>query len=90
MRIAILKEVVPGERRVAIVPDTVKRLVAKQIEISVQAGAGTGANVTDEEYAAVGAKVETSLPALLASADLVIKVQVPTSTRSASSAKAAH
>ena len=40
MRIAVRRESAPGERRVAVVPDSVKRLKAKKIEVSVEASAG--------------------------------------------------
>ena len=56
MRIAVRKEGAAGERRVSIVPESVKRLAAKKIETSVEAGAGASAFASDEEYgAAAGA-----------------------------------
>ena len=78
MRVAVLRETLSGEKRVAIVPDSVKRLLAKKIEVSVQAGAGAGAMATDDDYKASGATVEASLDALLASADLAMKIRIPT------------
>jgi NAD(P) transhydrogenase subunit alpha len=77
MRIAVRKESAAGERRVAIVPDSVKRLAAKKIEVSVEAGAGTGAFASDDDYRATGARVDASLPALLADADVVMQVRAP-------------
>jgi NAD(P) transhydrogenase subunit alpha len=77
MRIAVRKESVAGERRVAIVPDSVKRLAAKKIEVSVEAGAGAAAFASDDDYRATGARVDASLPALLADADVVMQVRAP-------------
>jgi NAD(P) transhydrogenase subunit alpha len=78
MRIAVPREIFPGEKRVAIVPDSVKRLAAKKIEVSVQAGAGDESFLADAEYSGMGAKVEPGLDALFSSSDVVVKIRVPT------------
>ena len=78
MRVAVRKEGAPGERRVAIVPESVKRLVAKKIDVSVEAGAGALSFAADDEYRAAGARVDASLDALLADADAVIQIRPPT------------
>ena len=78
MIVAIPRERVPGEHRVALVPESVKRLVARKLEIHVECGAGEGAFFADADYEAAGAKL-VPLEALLAAADVVIKVQPPTS-----------
>ena len=78
MRIAVPKESVAGERRVPIVPETVKRLAAKKIEVSVETGAGVESRVSDDEYRAVGATIEASSEPLLAAADVVVRLRVPT------------
>ncbi len=78
MRIAVPKEIEPGEARVAIVPETVKRLTGKAIEVSVEGGAGEKACFPDEEYKEAGASVAPSAKALLAAADVVIKIHRPT------------
>jgi NAD(P) transhydrogenase subunit alpha len=78
MKIAVPRETAPGETRVAIVPESIKRLVAKKLEVVVEAGAGAGAFIPDAEYAAAGAAIEPSTEALYAAADLVIKIGVPT------------
>jgi NAD(P) transhydrogenase subunit alpha len=77
MRIAVRRESAPGERRVAVVPDSVKRLKAKKIEVSVEASAGAAAFASDAEYAAAGARVDTALPALVADADVVVQIRPP-------------
>jgi NAD(P) transhydrogenase subunit alpha len=77
MRIAVRKEGAAGERRVSIVPESVKRLAAKKIETSVEAGAGASAFASDEEYGAAGGRVDASLDALLADADAVVQIRPP-------------
>jgi NAD(P) transhydrogenase subunit alpha len=57
MKIAVPTETQAGESRVAASPDTVKAYVKKGAEVVVQAGAGAGANIGDDAYAAVGAKI---------------------------------
>lgn len=77
MRIAVRREGVAGERRVSIVPESVKRLAAKKIEASVEAGAGAAAFASDEEYRSAGARIDASLDALLADADAVVQIRPP-------------
>jgi NAD(P) transhydrogenase subunit alpha len=76
MRIAVRKEGA-GERRVAIVPDSVKRLLAKKIDVSVEAGAGALSFAADGEYQTAGARVDASLGALFADADAVLQIRAP-------------
>jgi H+-translocating NAD(P) transhydrogenase subunit alpha len=78
MRIAVRKETAPGERRVAIVPESVKRLAAKKIDVSVETGAGVASGASDDEYRAVGARVDKSFDALLADADALVQIRAPT------------
>ncbi|MCL2777330.1 MAG: Re/Si-specific NAD(P)(+) transhydrogenase subunit alpha [Polyangiaceae bacterium] len=77
MRLGVLKEGRTAERRVAVVPDSVKRLAAKKIEIVVEAGAGIKAFASDADYEKEGAKVVSSSGEVLASADVIMRVQVP-------------
>ena len=72
------KEVAPGERRVAAVPDSVKRFVKDGHTVRVQAGAGALAFVTDEAYVAAGASIEPSAEAGWGAADVVLQIGVPT------------
>ncbi len=76
MRVGIPKEVFPGETRVALIPESVKKLTDKKAEVLVESGAGVAAGCRDEDYRAVGAKVESSHDAVLG-ADLVLKIQPP-------------
>ncbi len=76
-RVFVPKETRAGETRVATVPETVKKLINLGFEISVEAGAGVGAHIPDEAFAAVGASiVEGEVPWF--EADLVLKVSPPT------------
>lgn len=77
MKIAVVREILPGERRVALVPETCAKLVKAGIGVAVESKAGAAAFFPDEAYEAAGASVETDVAALLAGADLVLKVQPP-------------
>jgi NAD(P) transhydrogenase subunit alpha len=70
------KESQPGETRVALVADGVKRLAATGLEIGIESGAGASARVSDADYQKVGAKIVGSEG--WSSSDLVLKVQPPT------------
>ncbi len=77
VRVAVPREVVPGEQRVALVPDTVERLVKAGFEVLVEADAGVGALFSDEDYRTAGATVGADAAALFGGADVVVKVQKP-------------
>ena len=76
MLIGVPTESAPGERRVALVPESVARLVKAGVSISVQRGAGAAAAFTDAEYEKAGAALVDGTE-ILARADLVVKVQRP-------------
>ena len=78
MKIAVPRETGPGERRVALVPESCKKLIGKGIAVAIQSGAGAEASFHDEAYTVVGATVESDVGALLGGADFVLKVDVPT------------
>ncbi len=78
MLIGVPTETVPGERRVALVPETVERLVKTGSEVIVQRGAGTAAAFPDEAYAAAGASLADSASDVFARAAFVAKVARPT------------
>ncbi len=75
MLIGIPLETVAGEARVAITPETVKKLKAQGHTLRVQSGAGVAASVTDEAYVAAGAEITDAAGAL--GADMVLKVRSP-------------
>lgn len=75
LRIAVPKEILGGERRVALVPSTVAQLKKDGYELLVESGAGESAGFSDEEYQIAGAKLFPDSQLLFAEADLVLKVQ---------------
>src|ERR1700688_2493630 len=77
MIIGVPKEIVTGERRVALVPDAVVPLVKSGLEIRTEADAGAGAFFTHAEYEKAGAKVVPDASQLYAEADIILKVQRP-------------
>ena len=77
MRVAVPKETGAGERRVALVPDSVGRLSAAGFAIAVEREAGTAAGFADADYAAAGADV-VDRGELLAGAQAVVRVVGPT------------
>ncbi|MCL2724042.1 MAG: Re/Si-specific NAD(P)(+) transhydrogenase subunit alpha [Polyangiaceae bacterium] len=77
MRVGVLTEQRASEKRVSIVPDSVKRLAQKKIEIVVEKGAGAKALASDADYEKEGAKVVSSAADVLQAADVVMRVQVP-------------
>jgi len=79
MKVAVVKESAPGERRVALVPETVPRLVQAGLEVLVEAGAGDGAWFPDGAYTAAGAAI-TSTDDLYATADVILTVTRPDAT----------
>jgi proton-translocating NAD(P)+ transhydrogenase subunit alpha len=81
MRIVVPLEIRSGEGRVALVPESVRRLVKAGIAVSVERGAGEHAFFADSEFAEAGAALEADAAALYAGADLVVKVQAPALNR---------
>ncbi|NNE41093.1 MAG: Re/Si-specific NAD(P)(+) transhydrogenase subunit alpha [Marinicaulis sp.] len=77
MKIAVLKETRFGETRVAASPETVKKFVGLGATVAVQAGAGEHARFSDVDYREAGAEISPSAADAAQSADLVIKVQRP-------------
>jgi NAD(P) transhydrogenase subunit alpha len=77
MRIGVPKETAPGERRVALVPESCKKLKQAGYEIAVEAGAGVSAGYPDDAYREVGVALESDPTALLGAADVALKVGPP-------------
>ena len=77
-RIGVPREVFPGEKRVATVPDVVGKLIKLGFAVSVESGAGDAANVSDDAYRAAGATVVEGAAQLWAASDIVFKVRGPT------------
>jgi len=77
MRVAVPYEIIPGETRVALVPDVVPQLLKAGHTVAVQSGAGARAGFPDEAYAAAGATIETDARATYAGSQMILKVQRP-------------
>src|SRR5438105_9054373 len=79
MNIAVLNETGTGdgESRVALMPESVQKLIESKASVSIESGAGLGAARTDDDYAAVGASVVKDRKALLESADVLVVVNRP-------------
>lgn len=77
MKVAVPREIVAGERRVALTPDATAALVKTGLEVVVERGAGAGASFADDAFTKGGASVAPDAAALYAQADVVLKVQRP-------------
>ena len=77
MRIGVPNETAPGERRVALVPESAKKLIQAGYEVAIEAGAGDKAGFGDAAYREAGAVVEPDRATLVASADMLLKVGPP-------------
>ncbi len=77
MLLGILKEAAPGETRVALLPESLKSLLAQGIAISVESGAGLAAGASDAAYADAGATITADRASLRATADVLPVVNAP-------------
>ena len=77
MNIAVLRETGAGEARVALMPDSVQKLVVAKASVTIESGAGLGAARTDDDYREAGAKVTDDRNAVLASADVLVTISRP-------------
>ena len=79
MKLGVPKETRVGERRVALVPESVKRLKKKGLDVVVEKGAGTDASFLDSTYEEAGASLAGSAGEVLSSTDVVLRVNAPSS-----------
>ena len=77
MNVVVLRETGAGEARVALMPDSVRKIVALNVTVKVESGAGISAARTDNDYREAGAEVLPDRTSLLASADLLAVVNRP-------------
>ena len=77
MKIAVAKERRPGEARVAVSPDVVRKFKDLGFDVTVEKGAGAGASFTDAAYTDAGAVLAKDAVAALKGADVVLKVRRP-------------
>ncbi|HEX6945187.1 MAG TPA: Re/Si-specific NAD(P)(+) transhydrogenase subunit alpha [Casimicrobiaceae bacterium] len=75
--IGVPREVYPGEKRVATVPEVVEKLVKQGFRVAVEAGAGDAAQIADDAYRAAGAELVADRAQLWRAADIVFKVRAP-------------
>jgi H+-translocating NAD(P) transhydrogenase subunit alpha len=80
VRIVVAREAAPGERRVALVPESCKKLAQAGYEIAIESGAGDAAGFLNQQYSDAGASLAPDPAALIASGDLVLKVAAPAAT----------
>ncbi len=83
MRIGVPRETAPGERRVALVPDSVSRLRKAGIDVRVERGAGHSAFFPDDAYVAAGAELVDGFSAAVGDSDVIVKVQRPSPSEGA-------
>ncbi len=77
MKAGVPRETAANERRVALTPDMVGRLVGAGLEVSVQSGAGEESFYTDQAYTDAGASIAPDAASVYGGADVVLKVQSP-------------
>jgi H+-translocating NAD(P) transhydrogenase subunit alpha len=78
MQIAVLRETQEDESRVALVPESVRKLVALKADVVVETGAGDQAGASDDDYVAAGAKIIKDRNSILETADVVATINRPT------------
>lgn len=74
---AVPREIMPGERRVSAIPETVKKMVSSGAKVLVEKSAGLGAFFSDEEYQNAGATIVADVEELFSSANIILKVKEP-------------
>ncbi|GAB4295797.1 MAG: Re/Si-specific NAD(P)(+) transhydrogenase subunit alpha [Ignavibacteriaceae bacterium] len=77
MIIAVPKEILPGENRVAVVPDVASKLIKSGFEVHIEKNAGLNAGFRDDAYSSAGVKIVEDISKLYSDADIVLKVQRP-------------
>jgi NAD(P) transhydrogenase subunit alpha len=77
MKIAVLRERQAGEERVALVPESIRKLVALKINALVESGAGVNAGAADADYVEAGAEILNDRAALLSATDILVAVNRP-------------
>ena len=77
MKLAVPRECRPGERRVAVTPENVAKLIKLGFRVAVEHDAGAAASFGDDDYAAAGAEIVTGTREIWQAGDIVLKVQPP-------------
>ncbi|UYQ72991.1 Re/Si-specific NAD(P)(+) transhydrogenase subunit alpha [Pelagibacterium flavum] len=89
MKIAVMRERVGGETRVAATPETVAKLIGFGATVSVEKGAGEASRILDQFYKDAGASVEASAAATVKGADVILSVRRPEASALSGAAKGA-
>jgi len=76
MKIGILKEITNSEKRVAIIPEIIKKLILQNHEVFIESGAGEDSFISDEQYKESGAVITTTNE--IYNADVIFKINPPT------------
>ncbi|MEE2761353.1 MAG: Re/Si-specific NAD(P)(+) transhydrogenase subunit alpha [Pseudomonadota bacterium] len=79
MKVGVPKERREGESRVAVSPDSIKKLIQLGFDVSVETGAGENASFSDDSFYSAGATIAENAETVLGDADLVLKVRAPMS-----------
>ncbi len=77
MQIAVPKETWANERRVALIPDSVKKLVQAGLSVTVEAGLGVSSGYSDEDYTEAGAVISNNRSELIGAGDIILRVRKP-------------
>lgn len=77
MKIGIPKEIHEGEKRVATTPEIAEQILKLGFSMSIEGGAGVGADISDEAYREVGVEIVNDVKALWKDSDIIIKVRAP-------------
>jgi len=77
MQIAVPKETWANERRVALIPDSVKKLVQAGLSVTVESGLGVSSGYSDEDYTEAGAAISNNRSELIGAGDIILRVRKP-------------
>ena len=80
MVIGIPKEIINGENRIGVTPNTVKDLIKNNFQIIIESNAGLGSFINNKDYESAGAKIINITKELYDSSDMIVKVNPPTSS----------
>lgn len=90
MVIGVAKETLPGERRVALIPESVKKLIQKGFRVLIERGAGDKSYFLDNEYQEQGAELRANFAELAQEVDILVKVRHPTKEEASMLKKDSH
>jgi NAD/NADP transhydrogenase alpha subunit len=90
MKVGVPTEIKTDEYRVALTPAGVRELVEHGHEVLIQAGAGEGSAISDDEYTSQGARIVPDAAAVFAEAEMVVKVKEPQAVEGGDARAASH